>query len=83
MDYVQSHSPEEIAQVISPQFPETDMDTLTTIVKRYYEQDTWKENLVFEKDSFELLQDILESAGELENGWITNSWLPQSLQMQP
>ena len=42
------------------------MDTLTTIVKRYYEQDTWKENLVFEKDSFELLQDILESAGELE-----------------
>lgn len=66
MDYVQSHSPEEIAQVIFPQFPETDMDTLTTIVKRYYEQDTWKENLVFEKDSFELLQDILESAGELE-----------------
>ena len=66
MDYVQSHSPEEIAQVISPQFPETDMDTLTIIVNRYYEQDTWKENLVFEKDSFELLQDILESAGELE-----------------
>ena len=49
MDYVQSHSPEEIAQVISPQFPETDIDTLTTIVKRYYEQDTWKENLIFEK----------------------------------
>ncbi len=66
MDYVQNHSPEEIALVISPQFPETDMDTLTTIVKRYYDQDTWKENLVFEKDSFELLQDILESAGELE-----------------
>lgn len=66
MDYVQKHSPEEIALVISPQFPETDMDTLTTIVKRYYDQDTWKENLVFEKDSFELLQDILESAGELE-----------------
>ena len=66
MDYVQNHSPEEIAQVISPQFPETDMDTLTTIVNRYYEQDTWKKNLVFEKDSFELLQDILVGAGELE-----------------
>ncbi len=50
MDYVQSHSPEEIAQVISPQFPETDMDTLTTIVKRYYEQDTWKADLIFEKE---------------------------------
>lgn len=65
MDYVQSHSPEEIAKVIEPQFPETDLETITTIVGRYYEQDTWKENLVFEKDSFELLQDILESAGEL------------------
>ena len=65
MDYVQSHTPEEIAQVIAPQFPETDLDTLTIIVTRYYEQDTWKDNLVFEQDSFELLQDILESAGEL------------------
>lgn len=65
MDYIQDHSPEEIAQIIAPQFPETDLDTLTTIVTRYYEQDTWKENLVFEKNSFELLQDILESAGEL------------------
>ena len=62
---MQSHTPEEIAQVIAPQFPETDLDTLTTIVTRYYEQDTWKDNLVFEQDSFELLQDILESAGEL------------------
>ena len=65
MDYVQSHKPEEIAAVIQPQFKETGMDTLTTIVTRYYEQDTWKDNLVFEKESFELLQDILEEAGEL------------------
>lgn len=66
MDYVQSHSPEEIAKVIAPQFEETDLQTLTTIVGRYYDQDTWKENLIFEESSFELLQDILESAGELE-----------------
>lgn len=66
MDFVQSHTPEEIAEIIEPQFPETDLDTITAIVKRYYDQDTWKENLVFEKESFELLQDILESAGELE-----------------
>lgn len=65
MDYVQDHTPEEIASVIKPQFPETDLDTLTAIVTRYHEQDTWKENLVFEQDSFELLQDILEDAGEL------------------
>lgn len=65
MDYVQSHTPEEIAKVIAPQFSETDLETITAIVKRYYEQDTWKENLIFEQESFELLQDVLEDAGEL------------------
>ena len=29
------------------------------------EQDTWKADLVFEEESFDLLQDILEDAGEL------------------
>ena len=66
MDYVNSHTPEEIARIIQPQFKENDLETITAIVKRYQEQDTWKENLVFEQDSFELLQDILDSAGELE-----------------
>ena len=66
MDFVQSHTPEEIAAVIEPQFPETDLETITTIVTRYYDQDTWKSNLIFEESSFDLLQDILESAGELE-----------------
>lgn len=65
MDYVQSHTPEEIAKVIAPQFEETDLDTITTIVKRYYDQDTWKSDLIFEEESFDLLQDILDSAGEL------------------
>ena len=66
MDYVQSHTPEDIAGIIAPQFKETDLDTITMIVERYYDQDTWKDNLVFEEDSFNLLQDILEDAGELD-----------------
>lgn len=65
MDYVNSHTPEEIAEVIAPQFPDSDQETITAIVARYAGQDTWKENLIFEEDSFTLLQDILESAGEL------------------
>lgn len=67
MDFVKSHTPQEIAEVIQPQFKETERETLTTIVERYYDQGTWKDNLVFEKESFELLQDILESGGELSN----------------
>jgi len=65
MDYVQSHTPEEIAKVIQPQFEETDLETITKIVTRYYEQDTWKKDLIFEKESFDLLQNILQEAGEL------------------
>ena len=65
MDYVSIHSPEEIATVIAPQFPETDLATVTAIVTRYYQQDTWKDNLIFNEESFQLLQDILQDAGEL------------------
>ncbi len=66
MDFVNSHTPEEVAKVIQPQFKETDLDTITTIVKRYADQDTWKTDLNFEEESFTLLQNILEEAGELE-----------------
>lgn len=67
MDYVQTHSPAEIATVIAPQFEETDLETITTIVERYASQQTWKADLVFEEDSFVLLENILEEAGVLEN----------------
>ena len=66
MDFVNSHTPAEIAEIIQPQFKETDLDTIISIVTRYYEQDTWKSNLIFEEESFDLLQDILENSGELK-----------------
>ena len=65
LEYVNTHSAEEIAKVIQPQFKETDEDTIATIVGRYKDQDTWKDDTVFEQDSFELLENILEEAGEL------------------
>ena len=66
MDYVQTHTPAEIAKVIAPQFAETDLATIETIVGRYAAQDTWKSDLVFSEDSFTLLENILEEAGELD-----------------
>lgn len=65
MDYVNSHSAKEIAETIQPQFKETPLENITVIVDRYKSQDTWKEDVIFQKDSFELLQNILEEAGEL------------------
>lgn len=62
MDYVTSHTSEEIAKAIQPQFSETELTTLTAIVERYHKQDTWKDDLVFSEESFALLLDILEDA---------------------
>lgn len=67
MNYVAAHSADEIADVIKPQFKETDTNTITTIVSRYQSQDTWKTDLIFEQDSFELLENILMEAGELDS----------------
>jgi len=65
MDYVNTHTPEEIAQAIQGQFSETELETITTIVTRYHEQETWKADLIFEQENYELLLDILQEAGEL------------------
>ncbi|MCI8950589.1 MAG: ABC transporter substrate-binding protein [Lachnospiraceae bacterium] len=65
LEYVNSHSSEEIAKVIQPQFKETDLQSLTTIIERYKSQNTWKENTIFEEESFLLLENILEEGGEL------------------
>ena len=66
LNYVNTHSAEEIAETIKPQFKETDTEKIAIIVDRYKEQDTWKGDTIFQKDSFDLLQNILEEAGELE-----------------
>lgn len=63
--YVEEHTAAEVAEVIAPQFKETDEKTIEKIIARYAEQDSYKTDTVFEEDSFTLIQDILEEAGEL------------------
>lgn len=60
-----SHTSEEIAKVIQPYFSENTLEDLVLIVERYRVQETWKNNPVFEEDGLNLLQDIMESGGEL------------------
>jgi NitT/TauT family transport system substrate-binding protein len=66
LEYVNTHSAKEIAKVIKPQFQETDLATIETIVARYLDQDTWKDNAIFEENSFTLLKGILNEAGQLD-----------------
>lgn len=65
LDYVNTHTSTQIAEIIAPQFPENDTDTITAIVERYKVQDTWTTDTVFTESSFTLLTDILKASGEL------------------
>jgi NitT/TauT family transport system substrate-binding protein len=65
MEYTDTHTPAEIAEVIAPQFSDTDTDTMATIIERYKNQDTWNSSLIFQEESYELLLDILDEAGQL------------------
>ena len=63
--WVRDNSPEDIARVIAPFFPHSDLEDLTFIVNRYRSQDTWLYNPVINEAGFYLLQDIMEHGGEL------------------
>ena len=63
--WVANHSAKEIAQVIQPSFPDTDLELLTTVVQRYQDIDAWSKDPVMKSSSFELLQTVMTSAGEL------------------
>lgn len=64
--WVDTHSSKEIAEVIYPHFQESDVETLTKIIERYKSQDTWKTDPLFEEEGLTLIQDIMESGGELD-----------------
>nr|WP_294680341.1 ABC transporter substrate-binding protein [uncultured Anaerotignum sp.] len=64
--WVNSHTAQEIAKVIQPQFAETDLATLTTIVERYQKQDTWKTEPSVSPEGFALIQKIMIEGNELK-----------------
>lgn len=64
--WVNSHTPDEIAEVVLPSFPEVDAGVLTQVIARYKEIDAWKTEPTMTEDSFNRLQDVMVEAGELE-----------------
>ena len=63
--WVQEHEPEEIAQAIAHQFPDTSAETLAMVAQRYKAIDAWNADPVMTEDSLERLETVMESAGEL------------------
>lgn len=66
IDYVHNHTDEEVAKAIINQFPDTSLEDITTVVKRYRDIDAWPKTTEFSKDSFNHLQDIMIDNGALD-----------------
>lgn len=64
--WVDTHTPEEIAQIIKPHFPDSNVEILTTVVKRYKEQNTWKRDPILLEKDLGVLQKALQDAGVLQ-----------------
>ena len=65
--WVNQHSSQEIAQAIASHFPDTDSDSLATSIQSYKDIDVWNNTPLMEEKNFDRLQDVIISAGELNN----------------
>lgn len=64
--YVQTHTSEEIAELIKGFFPDTDVAMLANAVDSYRGIDAWNTTPFMSEEDFNLLQDVIYDAGELE-----------------
>lgn len=67
LDYVHSHSNEEVAEAIIDFFPDTAKNDLVNVINRYREADSWPTDTQFKQESFDHLQDIMIASSELTN----------------
>lgn len=66
LDYVHNHTDEEVAKLLMNYFPDTSLNDLSNIVKRYRSIDAWYNTTSINETDFNHIQEIMESAGELE-----------------
>ena len=67
--WVQETDAAEIAKVIAPQFPDSDIDVLTAVTQRHKDIDAWNSEPFMKKEALERLETVMETAGELEE-WV-------------
>ena len=64
--WVKENSSEDIAKVVQSFFPDTDITLLSKVIQNYKDIDAWNDTPVLTEESFNLLQDVMTSAGELQ-----------------
>lgn len=66
LDYVHNHSNKEVAEAILNQFPDTSLNDLEEVIKRYREIDAWPKTTKFTEESFNHLQEIMQNSKQLD-----------------
>ncbi len=66
LKYVYEHDNRDIAKIMLDYFPDTELDDMVKIVGRYKNGEAWKKNISIMEDEWNHIQDIIESAGELD-----------------
>ncbi|MBO4854510.1 MAG: ABC transporter substrate-binding protein [Oscillospiraceae bacterium] len=64
--WVASHSDQEVAEAIAPQFPDTDTKVVAEVVGRLRSIDAWNATPVMESSAWERLETIMTGAGQLQ-----------------
>lgn len=65
LEYMNTHTADEIAGHITDYFPDTSLEDIATIVQNYKNIDAWFDNTIISKKDFGHVMDIMENAGEL------------------
>ncbi len=66
LDYVHNHSDKEVAKTILNQFPDTSLNDLEEVVKRYRSIEAWPKTTQFTEESFNHLQEIMKNSNQLD-----------------
>ena len=66
LDYVKTHTDEEIAKTILNYFPDISLNDLTSIIGRYKKIDSWYDTTYISEKDFLHIEEIMENAGKLD-----------------
>lgn len=64
--WVEEHTMQEVAEAIEDFFPDTDVELLAQVLQSYKDIDAWKTDPIMKEESYNLLQTVIEEAGELK-----------------
>ena len=66
IEYTKNHTDDELASLLIDYFPDTSINDIKNVIKRYREIDSWYDSTTISKEGFDHMQDIVEYNGFLD-----------------